>query len=66
LEGSFINLQHPNQTLKNTYHSTAIMAEGGIDRKAEERMEFETSKDVSVAPTFVESPFLLSFFSTAC
>lgn len=24
------------------------MAEGGIDRKAEERMEFTTSKDVTV------------------
>lgn len=30
----------------------AIMAESGIDRKAEERMEFTTSKDVTVAPTF--------------
>lgn len=29
-----------------------IMAEGGIDRKADERMEFTTSKDVTVAPTF--------------
>lgn len=28
------------------------MAEGGIDRKADERMEFTTSKDVTVAPTF--------------
>lgn len=28
------------------------MAEGGIDRKAEERMEFSTSKEVTVAPTF--------------
>jgi hypothetical protein len=27
------------------------MAEG-IDRKADERMEFTTSKDVTVAPTF--------------
>lgn len=26
--------------------------EGGIDRKAEERMEFSTSKEVTVAPTF--------------
>lgn len=24
----------------------------GIDRKAEERMEFSTSKDVTVVPTF--------------
>ena len=30
------------------------MAEG-IDRKAEEKMEFTTSKDVSVAPTFQDS-----------
>lgn len=28
------------------------MAEDGIDRKAEERMEFSTSKEVTVAPTF--------------
>jgi hypothetical protein len=35
--------------------SIAIMAEGGIDRKAEERMEFTTSKDVTVAPTFTDS-----------
>jgi ATP-dependent RNA helicase len=26
----------------------------GIDRKADERMEFTTSKDVTVAPTFQE------------
>ena len=31
------------------------MAEGGIDRKADERMEFTTSKDVTVAPTFTDS-----------
>lgn len=28
------------------------MADEGIDRKAEERMEFSTSKEVTVAPTF--------------
>ena len=28
------------------------MADDAIDRKAEERMEFTTSKEVSVAPTF--------------
>jgi len=28
------------------------MAEGGIDRKADERMEFSTSKEVTVHPTF--------------
>jgi len=27
-------------------------AGGGIDRKAEERMEFSTSKEVTVNPTF--------------
>jgi ATP-dependent RNA helicase len=32
------------------------MAEGGIDRKAEEKMEFTTSKDVTVAPTFQVRP----------
>jgi len=31
--------------------TTAIMADG-IDRKAEEKMEFTTSKDVVVSPTF--------------
>ena len=31
------------------------MAEG-IDRKADERMEFTTSKDVTVAPTYVFLP----------
>jgi ATP-dependent RNA helicase len=29
----------------------------GIDRKADERMEFTTSKDVTVAPTFTEWVF---------
>merc|ERR1712093_616968 len=33
--------------------TTAIMADG-IDRKADERMEFTTSADVSVAPTFTD------------
>ena len=28
------------------------MADGGIDRKMEEKMEFNTSKEVTVAPTF--------------
>jgi len=28
------------------------MAESGIDRKADERMEFTTSKEVTVSPTF--------------
>jgi ATP-dependent RNA helicase len=28
------------------------MAEGGIDRKAEEKMQFSTSKEVTVHPTF--------------
>jgi hypothetical protein len=29
----------------------------GIDRKADERMEFTTSKDVTVAPTFQDRKF---------
>ena len=29
-----------------------MAAEEGIDRKMEERMEFSTSREVSVAPTF--------------
>lgn len=41
-----------------------MAAEGGIDRKAEERMEFNTSKDVVVTPTFSDSEFLpRSFFA---
>jgi ATP-dependent RNA helicase len=32
----------------------------GIDRKADERMEFTTSKDVTVAPTFQDSKQALS------
>jgi hypothetical protein len=28
------------------------MAEGGIDRKADEKIEFSTSKEVTVHPTF--------------
>ena len=28
------------------------MAEGGIDRRADEKMEFSTSKEVTVHPTF--------------
>jgi hypothetical protein len=36
------------------------MAEG-IDRKADERMEFTTSKDVVVAPTFQDSSFPFHF-----
>lgn len=35
----------------------------GIDRKAEERMEFTTSKDVTVAPTFQDSKNSLSLYS---
>lgn len=42
-------------TLQPNRKTIAIMAEGGIDRKAEERMEFTTSKDVTVAPTFQDS-----------
>lgn len=36
------------------YHNNKIatMADGGIDRKAEEKMEFSTSKEVTVHPTF--------------
>jgi ATP-dependent RNA helicase len=30
----------------------ASSATGGIDRKADERMEFSTSKEVTVHPTF--------------
>lgn len=41
------------------------MAEGsGIDRKAEERMEFTTSKEVTVHPTF-ESMALKGELSSA-
>jgi hypothetical protein len=37
---------------ENQPQKPATMAEGGIDRKMEERMEFSTSKEVKVAPTF--------------
>lgn len=44
----------------------AIMAEGagGIDRKADERMEFSTSKEVTVHPTF--ESMSLKGMSQAC
>lgn len=38
----------------NNTTTTANMADG-IDRKAEERMEFTTSAEVDVAPTFTSS-----------
>merc|ERR1711939_196018 len=37
---------------RQTDRQTAIMADDGIDRDAEKRMEFSTSKEVQVAPTF--------------
>lgn len=44
---------NPTGTYQDTIKQTVIMAEGGgIDRKAEERMEFNTSKEVTVHPTF--------------
>ena len=49
------------QLTPRNHYQIATMADG-IDRKADERMEFTTSKDVSVAPTFTDRkfPFLLS------
>lgn len=41
-------------TITTTSRITVVMAEQGIDRKAEERMEFTTSKDVTVCPTFAD------------
>jgi hypothetical protein len=38
---------------------------GGIDRKADERMEFSTSKEVTVHPTF-ESMSLKGEFGCFC
>jgi ATP-dependent RNA helicase len=47
--------QRHSEHYSNRFHThpeqTATMADG-IDRKAEERMEFSTSKEVTVAPTF--------------
>lgn len=45
------HLNFPNPSIETI---TANMAEnaGGIDRKADERMEFSTSKEVTVHPTF--------------
>ncbi|MBE3041778.1 hypothetical protein IMZ48_04200 [Candidatus Bathyarchaeota archaeon] len=60
-----LNRFHPNRSIDankheiNHFHhiprppTTGIMEDGaGIDRKAEERMEFTTSKEVTVHPTF--------------
>jgi hypothetical protein len=43
--------QENARTYPVSHTRTAIMADG-IDRKADERMEFSTSKDVTVIPTF--------------
>lgn len=52
LSGSFgLSRLPPAISRKHTVTSSK-MAEGGIDRKMEERMEFSTSKEVRVAPTF--------------
>lgn len=54
LHGS-INANHPGECPASTSKHPKInkMAEGGgIDRKADERMEFNTSKEVTVHPTF--------------
>jgi hypothetical protein len=44
-----------NKNPHKLFSQIAIMAEAGIDRKLDERMEFTTSKDVTVAPTFTDS-----------
>jgi hypothetical protein len=41
-----------NPYLPRVQFITPTMADSGIDRKMEERMEFSTSKEVVVAPTF--------------
>lgn len=46
------------QNLNTRRHETIANMADGIDRKAEERMEFTTSKDVTVAPTFQDSMYL--------
>lgn len=49
-----LSLQHLiNITQANDHEHSSIMADEGIDRKAEERMDFSTSKEVTVAPTCV-------------
>lgn len=48
-------IQRPPKTVnwQPKHRQNFKMAEaGGIDRKAEERMEFNTSKEVTVHPTF--------------
>lgn len=49
------------QPKHNKTITTATMAEGGIDRKAEERMEFTTSKDVQVRLAPTEKGLLLVY-----
>ena len=44
------HLSHPCNSQASSHSSN--MADSGIDRKMEEKMEFNTSKEVTVAPTF--------------
>ena len=42
------------------------MAEGGIDRRAEEKMEFSTSKEVTVHPTFESMSLKGEYYPVRC
>jgi len=53
---NIVRLQQPLTPANHNQNQIATMADG-IDRKADERMEFTTSKDVTVAPTFTERVF---------
>jgi hypothetical protein len=44
-------LTHLTPNFTSKYNAAASMADG-IDRQAEDKMEFNTSKEVTVAPTF--------------
>jgi hypothetical protein len=48
------NQRQPHNTLSTSPKTslTLINMADGIDRKADEKMEFSTSKEVTVAPTF--------------
>jgi hypothetical protein len=57
-EGSFAFNLHEEKSQHQRKNFRHIITMAGIDRKADERMEFTTSADVSVAPTFTDSPSL--------
>lgn len=47
-----LGLHHPSTITSANPFAMAEASSSGIDRKADERMEFSTSKEVTVHPTF--------------